>query len=1343
MKHDRKREAVPSISGFVYQFWQSIYRWITLKENEILFLEGAEDIDIISPKNGKATAIQIKYTKRSITLNSKDVIEAINNYWKHRTENVDKVIEYYFITTSQRGKERGKPFGDTSGLDYWESIEHLKKEIAPLKDHLLKNKDLSSEIKQYINSATDDEIRNELIKRIKWLTGSKDLKSIQELVERKVCLYGNKRNVPYQISLKVVPILLKYVIDIICQKRNRRLEYFDFVKTFDDSTVVNVPYQALSTGDQILALKATLPVITPIGSLDSSPNIQLGKNYGFMPTMLPDKCINRTDLISNLLKIFESEWILLIKGSSGTGKSVLARLLTDAEKSRWLWIDAKSISPKEIKEILFRIALENAETNRKIVINDINFGPGTEEFHYALEALLHSVYSSDGKIILTTYGELPSNIFLNMQIMSESIIDIPLLKSEEIKQLATEYGCTDNKQLDIWTKVIFARTRGHPQLGHANIKSLSKKGWPVFHVADLTKDEDIETIRRGARNKLIEQLPSDKARSFVYKLSVIGFPFRREHAIELGQGIEGLSNPGEIFDFLTGPWIEKISNTYYRLSPLLENSAKMVWGKDEIAAAQKELAETIANCGSLTLLEANIILVNGIISGTGRPVLGVITSLLSAPEKYWRKISNELDWITYIGLVPGKTAFPYDPLVNVYLRQFQYRVAIEKNDIELASKIAVLWEHELEYGQTPELKLVDRFMFLVKTITSYEVMFSQEIIISRIVELMNSEAEINKLLNVSSLFKDLHNKLNFPESLLLFSIARVKNVREFDSLLTALEKQPTKIRNRLISLLQTKNDSAEFLLNSVFLGELNKGAPNWEGCIEIIERAIEFSFSWNIKSLAIAAYRTISIIQDEQMKDSGKGLKVLDTARARLGSEHPYLANERATILYNRKRYRNALKIWNDAFRDWPHDTVFKPTYHVSYALDCAAKEGDWSKVKAFALKGSEFATQLGNAVLATAFRAECGLVLWKEKSYQESINAFSLIVDELPELSNPYKHTLSYKLQKLVGHALAWMTQEIGDRVQLAEPQIGCFSNQVIDEKIREYPLQPAGFMWYFLAGLEYKLGTGKLMLKRLEKESQILNIPFLNYQFWHIKIGHSLRDLDLKNLISDFEKWYRNFNISRKHVTSGKSLFEKIDTKQTNQDNDNLPKDSQLIPLLILGALIKFVNIGKYSNAPVAKWKADAKRLQFLNFDDYFQFIQNAPKKSTEELIQLMKEGKTEIKCIAALNISSRELIKPLYRLYADLTLVNVMKVFPWIEAVEIDFEQMTSRNWKKVASQQSFALSAPRINIPIIEKACSDLSKGLKKVAKILMAVKNAVQLSIPDVELNNLKELANKK
>src|SRR5688572_27994969 len=90
--NDRAREAVDSIRGYSYQILRSIRVWLDLGDDEILVLEGAEDLDRVG--DGIATVEQVKDTGRSgnLTLRSEAVLEAIGHYWDHRLNNPDTTI---------------------------------------------------------------------------------------------------------------------------------------------------------------------------------------------------------------------------------------------------------------------------------------------------------------------------------------------------------------------------------------------------------------------------------------------------------------------------------------------------------------------------------------------------------------------------------------------------------------------------------------------------------------------------------------------------------------------------------------------------------------------------------------------------------------------------------------------------------------------------------------------------------------------------------------------------------------------------------------------------------------------------------------------------------------------------------------------------------------------------------------------------------------------------------------------------------------------------------------------------------------------------------------------------
>lgn len=47
LRGDPKRQAIASLQGYAYQIWQSLYRWLHLRTDQALVLEGAEDIDLM------------------------------------------------------------------------------------------------------------------------------------------------------------------------------------------------------------------------------------------------------------------------------------------------------------------------------------------------------------------------------------------------------------------------------------------------------------------------------------------------------------------------------------------------------------------------------------------------------------------------------------------------------------------------------------------------------------------------------------------------------------------------------------------------------------------------------------------------------------------------------------------------------------------------------------------------------------------------------------------------------------------------------------------------------------------------------------------------------------------------------------------------------------------------------------------------------------------------------------------------------------------------------------------------------------------------------------------------
>src|SRR5581483_3100444 len=232
---DPQRLAVDSFRGSFYQLWQSLLAWKDLKPNEALYLEGAEDFDILG--SGYAVTNQVKNIKRSVTLQSKPVLEAISNFWKHQKGNSEYVIQFRFLSTAERGLERSRPFGTTKGLDYWDECRGSDANLDLLRAFLGSQNKLPKELREFVKTSSDEELRENLVNRIEWLTGLKQYEQIKDQVYNWAVNYGERiHSLTPRDSQNVVPVLFEYVCDTVSKNKGRRLRYTDLALLFANAS---------------------------------------------------------------------------------------------------------------------------------------------------------------------------------------------------------------------------------------------------------------------------------------------------------------------------------------------------------------------------------------------------------------------------------------------------------------------------------------------------------------------------------------------------------------------------------------------------------------------------------------------------------------------------------------------------------------------------------------------------------------------------------------------------------------------------------------------------------------------------------------------------------------------------------------------------------------------------------------------------------------------------------------------------------------------------------------------------------------------------------------------------
>jgi hypothetical protein len=455
LKHDRKREAVASLHGYAYQIWQSLYRWLDLGVDETLFLEGAEDIDLLGP--GTAESIQVKVSGR-VSLQSKQALEAIANLWQHQRTNPHTKIFFRLLTTARRTCERSKPFGNIKGLDYWDRCRFPQTDPTLLRTFLKAQHSFTNELREFVVAASDDDLREQLISRIEWDTNSKALPFISDLIKEKLVTHGYQvHSLPPSDSEKVLPLLLKHVWDVVLKPEERSLRFSDFMHIFEEAVserITKTELRRLRERSRLRGAREIKAAGPPEWDLIFEP----------VTPSTNDRLVLRSKLVSDLLPRLNAARILALCASSGMGKSVLANSIATVDGMTWLRISFRGLNADEIRDRCKYAtrAIEQYSKDTSFILDDLNFDQDPLRYEEPLSNFIYTALLRAERILITTQARLPSRIIQEHDLSLSSNFDVPALEDDEIQALATNHGCPTGHKLKAWSRIVRIQTSGHP-----------------------------------------------------------------------------------------------------------------------------------------------------------------------------------------------------------------------------------------------------------------------------------------------------------------------------------------------------------------------------------------------------------------------------------------------------------------------------------------------------------------------------------------------------------------------------------------------------------------------------------------------------------------------------------------------------------------------------------------------------------------------------------------------------------------------------------------------------------------------------------------------------------------
>ena len=1311
----------------------SVNAWLDLADNDILYLEVAEDFDIES--DGTFTATQVKHTQDNITLRSQQAIDGINNYWELRTNNPDRRVKFRLLTKSKIGKEQSNPLGtDKPGLEVWRRCSGDEAAIQKISEFLQTDGKISEAVNEFLKEASPQEIYEQLIEPITWDTDSKPSSFVEQSINEKLVLHGNQLGFLPSESKKVADRLLKEALMVATQKENRKLTKIRFLEVFEDQTTRSVPTPYL----RHLQTQATIMgnVGSPFigGSSDiaiqSQPSIQTAIPQLYF-TIVP-----RADKVTSIRTKLQSEGIAIIQGGTGTGKTTLAKLTANTIDSNWRWLNLRKKDPSQVAQLLLQLAIvvSNESSQINVVLDDLNLQPqDLQAYKEVLGVLVYRVLERGGKLLITSQYKPPNNLLRSLGLSSSVVIKISNFTISEIKQFAQQLGCPE-KDAKTWAELFQFPTRRHPGLVHALLTHLREKDWKQQNVIESILHTPQEVLEeREAARQLLRDLPDDQ-REFLYRLSLMSTMFRRDYARNIGEIPKPILYPGDVFSQLVGPWIDQISENYYTISPLLENAANEAWSKSKINDLHAQVANAILKANNLTIIEAGSVVFHSIHGVNKEGVIAVTASLMTASDDNWKMVSQVLSWVTHIKTDPSKELFPGDTFANYCFRSLQYRVAVEVEP-GFAPKILEIWDKETKPHEPPQSYLQTRLMLATQVLRYNQVSLPVKQMIGYLKEIIDIRE------NHKDVWETYHNsmaqlkehktgKSSIFSILFSFVYARSPIYAQFlDDLIDALNGLDPKDRTLLLTDFENDSINCQILINGVWLAEANLENPDWTRCLEVFDKVIERTIAWGYPYIATAAAKGKAIIHDEKLNDPDTAHKVIQDIASEVG-RLPVIEEERAMVYFRQEHYNEALNIYERILPKWnpPSEQLnIGPLEEYRRAAICAASLNDWKKAANFLEKGARRTQKIEKTQRYIGLYADAGFAQFKAGNMLDSIELLNLALQKFEALPQNNTDVRCFTLKQRLIYTMRWVAAPNPQNYssELEALPVGFCSNPETDEKVLDLPDIPLGEAWVHLAQVEYKFGCSMTAFQRALQITDRDTYPVLDTSLSLLETQYDFRNKTFDSLPQRIYQLARAYASIRKHNQSGRGIGEKGSYSISISDLSNFASVETISSILVPALLTQLVT-GKNMQDVLSIWRTNSSELSIKdNIFTTLDLIESMLFGDENNALTVLKtqENKSEERIAAALKVVENKETSPEDLLYAHTFITTSLIGKTWEGFVVTDLAKLLSAQWLEKK------MEIPIRALPQVEQACKSSEMGKKKIGQILLAVLQAISPRAP--------------
>jgi hypothetical protein len=1322
---DPGRQAVATLRAYSYQIWRTIERWVSLKSGEILFIERAEDFDVA--EEDVATAVQVKDTDTRISLASKDARDAILNFWKLQ-KRAPRNVRFQFLTRASIATEQGELLGRRPGIELWrEAARGVVSSCELLRTFLVEKFSEQADFKAYLKSRTSEELIGGLFRSFEWTTDEPDANIVQAVIRRRLIEHGAQHSCGPSMSARVVSDLHMHCWEVAKRPtaEGRSLTREDFLFLFEKATAVLLP------------LRAFAGAVNPATETASALSLAVSLHFWTDVPPLPNPVLPRERAVATAVSNLSVASLLVLAGSVGKGKTTLAKLVALASRRECLWVDLSGRESPFAEAALIALALNLEDRGRSflVIIDDFLIEPTSPQGLWTSFAMLQRACKRSGSQLLATTKGIPQER-LDARLTSAGALVQPLedLNEAETKDLLERLGCPSamSGALSVLT---LAQTGGHPKLVHVRALDLRDQDWPKPSANMLARTPASIAGQRENERLNVAQRESGPKLDFLYHLTLLTLPFDRNLALRLGSKIDGLSDPGTALDSYLGRWIEPFIESYFRVTSLLTNEAQKAWPPKKVKEAHARIFDSFLDNRVIDSTHVFSVLMHAY-SAESPVRLGIyINSLVDRKDRHFPLLAKELKLLLYFGSGVGFRAAPFSAHISLMLRLLQFRVASVEDPEEL-SRIANEWLWEVE-NLPPGVGPHDQeYLRLAKTLwassiaTQTEGDLPPQLIIRAIVTFdtfnaLGAPPQVPAVLKSESGFDDMMTIL------FGFFQARCKTVEYLDRLLDALADVTPAHRSRMLEAFNLPYFlDHTFVVEGAWIGELKKETPNWTNVNRILEKTKQLAKQWNAIRLGLSAVKVQSIVFDEHLNDRDAGIAALENGRNLFG-EACMLDEQLANIHYRHGEADAAIAIWDKSLALQADAARSHVTDPFAFRKGGIAVGGaaNYSRAAELFLWGSRWAKEGALEHTASGLKFDAAYAFYKAKKLGEMCLAMRDGLEQLAGSADPEAEFNRFALQKLAGHVVLWIRNELvdADDNKQAEPILGCCSNPNYDQGLKQSPPSPTPLTITHVVELEHRLRLALETERRFGPVLRASNMPVVAMKLAMVELEQIYRQRRFADLLAALDKMKHSLERARAQHRVGQSFLEEFHGSVEIQDEMQLG-----VEYFLLSALTLHIVVGDTSDL-IATWRDTSLNAFAGRYATAIDNAVSAIAATSDQAGYVLRNA--SIPLFSRLVGAHVVLVSP--PVVPDLSTYAQAAYITWLSKSDVKgalreilpaLSASFGKTWKQHLLQPAL-LNSPKVTIPEIEAAVAYQPEGAEKTKRILHAASAATSVRIP--------------